>query len=93
MSKIQRPGLGQMVPGSSLLKTRDVAQYLGMSREQVWKLWSCGKLAGYKLDRHLRFAQSDVDAFLAQNYTGERETRRSMTPGPRPSDSGPYRRI
>lgn len=93
MAKISDTSGRSAPPLVPLLKTREVASYLGMSREQVWKLWSCGKLAGYKLDRHLRFAQSDVDAFLAQAYTGERETRRSSAPSSRPSVDSPYRRI
>lgn len=76
-----------------LMKTRDVALYLGMSREQVWRLWSSGKLAGYKFDRHVRFAQADVDAFLAQAYTGERATRQKHRPVSHAAGNGPYTRI
>ena len=54
-----------------LLGTADVARWLGMSREQVWRLWKVGRLPGYRLDRHLRFARADVEAFLAANRTGE----------------------
>ena len=54
-----------------LLGTADVARWLGMSREQVWRLWKAGRLPGYRLDRHLRFARADVEAFLAANRTGE----------------------
>lgn len=53
-----------------LLGTADVARWLGMSREQVWRLWKVGRLPGYRLDRHLRFARADVEAFLAANRTG-----------------------
>lgn len=53
-----------------LLGTSEVARWLGMSREQVWRLWKSGRLPGYQLDRHLRFARSDVEAFLAANRSG-----------------------
>ncbi|MCB0878819.1 MAG: helix-turn-helix domain-containing protein [Thermoleophilia bacterium] len=53
-----------------LLGTADVAKWLGMSREQVWRLWRAGRLPGYRLDRHLRFARSDVEAFLAAHRSG-----------------------
>jgi excisionase family DNA binding protein len=58
---------------ASLLRTTEVAAMLGMSREQVWRLWSAGRLPGYKLDRHLRFSPKDVDQFLQQRYSGEAE--------------------
>ncbi|MCW2961924.1 MAG: Helix-turn-helix domain [Thermoleophilia bacterium] len=50
--------------------TAQVATWLGMSREQVWRLWSSGKLPGYRLDRNLRFAPEDVHAFLDSRYSG-----------------------
>jgi excisionase family DNA binding protein len=53
-----------------LLNTAAVAAWLGMSREQVWRLWRTGRLPGYRLDRHLRFARSDVEAFLAAHRSG-----------------------
>jgi len=59
-----------------LLGTTDVAQLLGMSREQVWRLWSSGRLAGYRFDRHVRFARSDVERFMAQHYSGTSVDRR-----------------
>lgn len=57
-----------------LLGTADVARWLGMSREQVWRLWKVGRLPGYRLDRHLRFARADVEAFLAANRSGDGDT-------------------
>ena len=54
-----------------LLGTADVARWLGMSREQVWRLWKAGRLPGYRLDRHLRFARADIEAYLAANRTGD----------------------
>lgn len=53
-----------------LLSTAAVAAWLGMSREQVWRLWRTGRLPGYHLDRHLRFARSDVEALLAAHRSG-----------------------
>jgi len=54
-----------------LLSTAAVANWLGMSREQVWRLWKSGRLPGYRLDRHLRFARYDVEAFLAAHRVGD----------------------
>lgn len=81
------------VPPAPLLKTCDVADQLAMSREQVWRLWSCGKLPGYKLDRHLRFTQTDVNSFLAQAYSGQPKTTRTPAPAPKLRGEGPYRPI
>lgn len=83
---------------ASLLGTVEVAAWLGVSREQVWKLWASGRLPGYKFDRHVRFAPTDVEAFLAASYTGTATTNAS-TPKPSPSrvnrsaSRGPYHRI
>ena len=54
---------------SSLLGSREVSELLGMSREQVWRLWTSGRLPGYRFDRHLRFAPADVDRFMALHYS------------------------
>lgn len=54
---------------SPLLGSSEVAELLGMSREQVWRLWSCGRLPGYRFDRHIRFSQSDLALFMASHYT------------------------
>jgi len=40
----------------------------GMSREQVWRLWTSGRLPGYRFDRHVRFAQQDLKRFMAEHY-------------------------
>lgn len=62
-----------------LLSTAQVAAWIGMSREQVWRLWTNGQLAGYKLDRHLRFSKGDVEAFLASRYVqATRPVKRSF---------------
>jgi excisionase family DNA binding protein len=53
-----------------LMSSAAVAAWLGMSREQVWRLWKTGRLPGYRLDRHVRFARADVEAFLAANRSG-----------------------
>ena len=54
-----------------LMSSAAVAAWLGMSREQVWRLWKVGRLPRYRLDRHLRFARTDVEAFLAANRSGK----------------------
>lgn len=81
-----------------LLGTRAVANWLGMSREQVWRLWSTGRLPGYRLDRHLRFARRDVEAFLAEHRSaGTGDTATTTEPvvnkRPRRGASTEYRRI
>lgn len=78
-----------------LLGSAQVAAWLGMSREQVWRLWSSGRLPGYKLDRHLRFAAADIETFLASNYTGPTMASGPSSP-PRTRERRPssqYRRI
>lgn len=73
-----------------LMSTVQVATRLGMSREQVWRLWTTGRLPGYKLDRHLRFDQADVAHFLDQHYSNS--TQRPMPSAPRVCPT-PYRRL
>jgi len=51
---------------------------LGMSREQVWRLFSAGRLPGYRFDRLLRFAPGDVEHFKTEHY------QRTGTPSPSP---------
>ena len=51
-----------------LLGSRDVATMLGMSREQVWRLWTSGRLPGYRFDRHVRFSPQDLERFMAEHY-------------------------
>jgi len=51
---------------------------LGMSREQVWRLFSSGRLPGYRFDRLLRFAPGDVEHFKTEHY------QRTGTPSPSP---------
>lgn len=57
---------------AALIGSVQVAEWLGMSREQVWRLWASGKLPGYRFDRNLRFDPRDVQAFLDRHYSGNR---------------------
>lgn len=94
MSKTQS-SRDQDGPPRALLGSSQVAAWLGMSREQVWKLWQAGQLPGYKLDRHVRFAPADVESFLALNYTGG-NTNKSVSPPVRHASAAAassYRRI
>ena len=50
--------------GAALLGTAQVAASLGVSREQVWRLYTSGRLPGYRFDRRLRFTPADVQQFL-----------------------------
>lgn len=81
-----------------LLGTAAVANWLGMSREQVWRLWKSGRLPGYRLDRHLRFARRDVEAFLEAHRVGDGPNDRPVVLpfDPKPTRRSPpteYRRI
>ena len=60
---------------------------LGMSREQVWRMFNTGRLPAYRFDRLLRFAQADIERFMTEHYEhGPREDgppqRRVATPNP-----------
>jgi excisionase family DNA binding protein len=94
------PGPDPELDMEPLLSTRAVANWLGMSREQVWRLWSTGRLPGYRLDRHLRFARRDVEAFLAAHrIAGANDTASKTEVAPvvdkwlRRGTSSEYRRI
>lgn len=54
---------------SPLLGSREVADLLGMSREQVWRLWTSGRLPGYRFDRHIRFSRADLERFMSSHYS------------------------
>jgi excisionase family DNA binding protein len=48
-----------------LLTTREVAEYIGVSRETVLRRWRDGELPGYRIATNaLRFRPSDVEAWL-----------------------------
>lgn len=73
---------------SPLLGSTDVAELLGMSREQVWRLWSSGRLPGYRFDRHIRFSRVDLESFMAKHYS---QSVRAAVPAPRESRRGAER--
>jgi excisionase family DNA binding protein len=76
----------------TLMNTVQVAERLGMSREQVWRLWSTGRLPGYKLDRNVRFDRTDVERFMQANYSGNATTPPVALPARR-SPATAYRRL
>lgn len=82
-----------------LVGSTTVATWLGMSREQVWRLWRNGSLPGFRLDRNLRFSPDDVRAFCAARYgTGNATsapTRPTAAPqrAHRPKDGSDYHPI
>lgn len=84
---------------TALIGSAQVAAWLGMSREQVWRLWSSGALPGYRLDRNLRFAPEDVRRFLESRYSWGAETTAGGRPARRRTSarsnasSSDYRRI
>jgi excisionase family DNA binding protein len=72
----------------ALLGTREVASLLGMSREQVWRLWTSGRLPGYRFDRLLRFAPTDVERFKADCFrAGRARSRPASARRERPSEA------
>jgi excisionase family DNA binding protein len=49
-----------------LLRTRQVADFLGLSPETVLRRWRAGALPGYRLASNvLRFRESEIEAWLA----------------------------
>lgn len=78
---------------SPLLSSSEVAALLGMSREQVWRLWSSGRLPGYRFDRHIRYSQADLEQFMASHYSAPSRSEAAQSRSQRPKVSSEYRRI
>lgn len=50
-----------------LLSVEDICQYLGLSRDTVYKWIEAKKLPAYRLGRLWKFKKEDVDKWLEQN--------------------------
>jgi excisionase family DNA binding protein len=56
---------GESTLTESLLTTREVATFLGVSPETVLRRWRAGELPGYRLASNvLRFRESEIEAWL-----------------------------
>ena len=53
-----------------------VARPRGLSRQQVLRLWTAGRLPGDRFARQLRFSREDLEHVMAQNYNGSTMARR-----------------
>jgi excisionase family DNA binding protein len=52
-----------------LLDKKAAADYLNVGERYVDRLWSERRIAGHKYGKVIRFAKSDLDAFLAATRT------------------------
>lgn len=59
-------GVVSMISGDRLLRVQEVAQRLGVSARQCWKLLASGRLPQpVRLGRSVRWRESDISAFIA----------------------------
>jgi excisionase family DNA binding protein len=54
-------------PTSGLMNYEEAAAYLGTSERHVRGLWQERRLTAVKVGRRVRFAKSDLDAFIDRN--------------------------
>ena len=52
-----------------LLKAREIAAVLGVSRSAVFNLWRRGELPAVRIGRSVRCRPSDLEAYVASNST------------------------
>ena len=50
--------------GTPLLTSREVMQYLNISRTTLWRLTKDGLLPAYSIGSDFRFRKSDINAYL-----------------------------
>jgi excisionase family DNA binding protein len=53
-----------------LLTVQEAAKILTISPRHLWKLMKQGELPAIKMGRSVRYAQADIDAFIAKSRTG-----------------------
>jgi excisionase family DNA binding protein len=53
-----------------LLTVQEAAKILTISPRHLWKLKKQGELPAIKMGRSVRYAQADIDAFIAKSRTG-----------------------
>jgi excisionase family DNA binding protein len=49
---------------------QEAAKILTISPRHLWKLMKQGELPAIKMGRSVRYAQADIDAFIAKSRTG-----------------------
>ncbi|MBO2453298.1 helix-turn-helix domain-containing protein [Actinomadura barringtoniae] len=61
----QQVEVGHRLGGSNrLLNAEEVARLLGVPKRTVYSCWRVWGLRGYKVGRHLRFRERELDAWL-----------------------------
>ncbi len=73
-----RKNPGRAVPMERLMTLEEVADYLRLSKDTVYRMASTGKLPASKVGSQWRFRKDDVDAWLEKNKNvpGNQRSRR-----------------
>jgi excisionase family DNA binding protein len=58
----------------ALMTLRELAAYLHLDEQTVFKLASGGKLPGIQIDRHWRFKRAQIDAWIEDQLVGDDES-------------------
>jgi PTS system nitrogen regulatory IIA component len=58
----------------ALMTLRELAAYLHLDEQTVFKLASGGKLPGIQIERHWRFKRAQIDAWITDQLVGEDES-------------------
>lgn len=64
-----------MEPMDALMTIEEVASYLRLSKDTVYRMAQAGKIPASKVGQQWRFRREDVDAWLEQNKNIVREVR------------------
>jgi excisionase family DNA binding protein len=81
MAEISKPMVGAAVPrtkfesASRLLEAEDVADYLGMRTDWVYREVRAGRLPHIRLGRAVRFRRESIEAWLESNERGALRSR------------------
>jgi excisionase family DNA binding protein len=59
--------------GTRALKVRDVAQLLGVSAQQIYKMAAKGEIPSFKVANAVRFDPHDIATWLRQKYPARTE--------------------
>ena len=62
------------------MSAQDVARYLGIGKNAVYKHAKDGSLPSYRIGRRLVFSLADVDAFLVATRSGSAPVRKGLNP-------------
>jgi len=62
-----------MEPMDALMTIEEVASYLRLSKDTVYRMAQAGKIPASKVGQQWRFRREDVDAWLEQNKNIARE--------------------